>query len=92
MLDAGGRLRLLLQLGAGGRNAAERIVDLVDCPRYNRPEEQRDHSEQDGVVGKDADSTRDAVAMKPLDARAHRRRDDEGEEEQRDDDAQLPQR
>ena len=63
----------------------DRVVDLRDRGRDDEVEEEPDRGEEAEVVEDHADAARHAVAaMQPLDARPHRRRDHDAEEEQGD--------
>ena len=61
MLDPRRLARLLAEVGAGRRQAAEPAVDLVDRPRHDEPEEAGDQPDEDDVVESDPDSARDAA-------------------------------
>ncbi len=74
-----------------GRHLADRVVDLRDRGRHDEVEEEPDRDEEGEVVDDHADAARHAVtAVEPLDARPHRRRDHDAEEEQRDHHPELP--
>ena len=73
-------------------HAAERLVDLVDRARNREPQQQPDRSDHSEVVQRNSQRARDAVLGEPVDARAHRGREDEAEEDEREHDLQLPER
>ncbi len=87
MLPTGLVPRLVTQ-----RVAADGGFDLAHGARHDEPQKQRDEPGDGEVVKPDPDPTRDPVSSQPLDARPHRGRDDEREEEQGDQHLQLPER
>ena len=92
MPDPGRRLGLLAEFGACLRQTADCLVDLVDRPRHDGPEEAGDEPDEHGVVEPDPGDAREPALREPLDRRPHRCREDEGEEEERDEELQLPER
>src|SRR4029079_2656896 len=78
------------EVGPGCWDPAEAVVDLVDRPRHDEPEEAGDQPDEDDVVEPDTDPAGDAALPQRLHRRPHRRRENEGEEEQRREQPQLP--
>ncbi len=91
MLDPGRVPCLLAEVRARLRNAAEGGVHLVDGARHDEPQEACDQTEQDDVVQRDPRRARDATAGEDLEGGAHRGRQDESEEEERNEEPELPQ-
>ena len=73
-------------------HAADGLVDLVDRARDREPEQKSERSDHSEVVQRDAKRARDAMLGESVDARAHRGREDEAEEDEREHDLQLPER
>ncbi len=65
---------------------------LVQQLRDRDLEPEREQRGDDGVVREHACRPRHPAPGQRLDARMHRRAEDDGDDEQRDDDPQLPQR
>jgi hypothetical protein len=78
----------------GGRDAvpADCCLHLVDRPRNDEPEQQADEAGERCVVDCDTEATGDPPALERLHSGAHRRGHDEGEEDERDQQLQLPER
>ena len=83
-----GALEVLRRRGDAVR--AERLLHLVERARDDQPEEESDQPDEDGVVEQHSCGARDPPAGERLDARPHRRGDDEREEEQAEDRLELP--
>ena len=90
-----GRLRAPRRRGlerVGGRSPSA-SCDLVERARHDEPEQSRDQRRRRRRSGAPIPTPRGMPRRcERLDARAHRRRDDEAEEEQRDEQLQLPER
>src|SRR5215468_3253405 len=68
------------------RHTAGRLVDLVDRARNREPEQQPDRPHRREVVQRDTEAAWDVSLRQELDTGAHRRGDDEAEEDQREHD------
>ena len=72
--------------------AGEGVLHLRHGARNREPEDERNQPGEREVMESDPDPAGDPPAAEPLDARAHRRRNDESEEDERDDELELPER
>ena len=75
-----------------GRQRADRLLGLVECARDDQPEQEPDRTGEPEEVDRHAERARDVACVQPVDAGAHRRRDDDREQEQGDQDLQVPDR
>jgi len=80
VLDPLGVFRLLVDLRF--RRSAEGVLHLVDRPGHDDPEGEADHAGQCHVVDEEAEASRDAGPREPLDPRAQRCGQDEGEKDE----------
>ena len=88
MLDAFRVLRLAVDVGF--RIALQGGLHLVDRAWDDEPEQERDHAGDHEIVDREPYAPWDAPPVERLDPGAHRRREDEREEQQRDHELQLP--
>ena len=91
-----GRTQALVNVGVElalrGRDGAECLADLTGGTGDDQPEEERNDACQRQVVDGKAEAARHPPGVQPFDSGSHRGCDHQSEEEQRQQDAQLPER
>ena len=92
VLDAGRVIRRLAKLARRRRHVSDGGRELIDRGRNRQPEQQPDRDAERGEVEKHADRARHAEGAELVDARPHRGRHREPEQEQKDEQPQLPER